>query len=254
MTEPLTDRVSEQLSAGSSAIFLDFDGTLVEFAQEPHLVKLEPEIRQAVDSLSRSSKGALAIVTGRDLTDIDHFMHPLSLPVAGIHGMLRRGWDGELHHQPVESEALERLESLLARLTQTNQGLLLERKPGSVALHYRQRPELESQCKDAVDAALSDLSEFHVLHGKMVIEIKAGGFNKGLALAEFMDEDPFRGRLPIFAGDDTTDEDAFAEVNRRGGVSIKVGAGDTGAGYRARGIRDFHRWLQDLARRFENSE
>ena len=124
---------------------------------------------------------------------------------------------------------------------------VLRRKRSSIALHYRARPELKDACVAAIDGATDDLGGIHILRGKMVIEAKAGSSNKGDAIDAFLGEPPFAGRVPLFAGDDVTDEDAFAVVNRRGGISIKVGPGETSASYRAGSIDDFLGWLELIA-------
>jgi trehalose 6-phosphate phosphatase len=144
------------------------------------------------------------------------------------------------------------LHERLARLADAEPGLLLEVKTGSIALHYRRRPDLERNCLEAVEKAIADLHGLETLRGKMVVEIKAGRSNKGDAIADFMKETPFRGRVPIFAGDDVTDEDAFREIARLSGLSIKIGSGDTSAGYRARGTAQFHQWLNDMASAFDS--
>jgi trehalose 6-phosphate phosphatase len=128
--------------------------------------------------------------------------------------------------------------------------LLLERKSAAVALHYRLRPELEAECIDTVERAVAGLSDVEVKRGKMVIEAKEGTHDKGDAVAEYLNERPFFGRRPVFAGDDVTDEDAFAIVNARGGISIKIGAGATRATYRAAGTTEFLAWLQRTAQAF----
>ena len=246
MTEALTKSVVRAIHPSSSAYFFDFDGTLVEFADQPDLVRLAPEIRRDIDRIAVAAGGALAIITGRDLGDVDRFLAPMVLPIAAVHGMMRRSADGIVHHSPVDGDAIEVLQDRLGAFVESTPGVLLERKQGSVALHYRVRPSLEAACVTAMDEAASDLSGVQLLRGKMVIEAKAGAGNKGLAVADFMAEQPFAGRTPIFAGDDITDEDAFEEVNVRRGISIKVGTGNTSAQYRIESIAALHEWLHDL--------
>lgn len=253
MTEALTESVIRAIHPSNSAFFFDFDGTLVEFADQPDLVKLAPEIRRDIDRIAGAADGALAIITGRDLGDIDRFLAPMVLPIAAVHGLMRRSADGFVHHSPVDGDAIEVLEDRLQAFVESTPGVLLERKQGSVALHYRRRPSLEAACVAAMDEAAYDLSGVHLLRGKMVIEAKAGAGNKGLAVAEFMAERPFVCRTPIFAGDDTTDEDAFREVNARHGVSIKVGTGSTCAQYRIEDIAALHEWLHELVDALEGA-
>lgn len=235
------------------AMFLDFDGTLVEIAKHPREVFVAPSTRRTMDRLQKALGGAVAVVTGRDIGDIDRLFAPLHLPVAGVHGMERRSHAGVLREQKVNGEVLETVAARLAPLLASEPGLLLERKRGSLALHYRNRPDLKAACARAMDAAVAGLVEIHLLRGKMVIEAKAGASNKGDAIGEFLGEPPFAGRVPFFAGDDVTDEDAFAAVNARGGVSIKVGTGGTRARYRAASIPAFLDWLDGVAGQLEGA-
>lgn len=247
MTEPLSADVLRMSDPDRTALFFDFDGTLVEFAERPELVRLAPNIKSDLKRLAGAVDGALAIVTGRDLADIDRFLHPLRLALAGVHGLMQRGLDGAMHRLPVDGQAIALLEDRLSGLIDASPELLLERKPGSLALHYRARPDLEKTCIATMDAAVRDLDGLTLLHGKMVVEAKAGDWNKGLAITRFMAERPFAGRVPFFAGDDVTDEDAFREVNALDGVSVKVGPGETAARYRVDTIAELHERLRELA-------
>ncbi|WP_309085803.1 trehalose-phosphatase [Chelativorans sp.] len=233
------------------AVFLDFDGTLADLAERPDQVSVPGETLHALQRLKRSLDGALAIITGRPIDDIDKFLAPLVLPVAGVHGLERRRAGGERMAAPVDQEKFGLLRERLQSFADANPGLLLEVKQGSMALHYRQRPDLAEACAAAVGAALTGLDGFHVLHGKMVIEVKGGTATKADALAAFMREEPFRGRVPFFAGDDVTDEDAFHEIARLSGISIKVGRGTTAALFRTDGTASFRHWLGSLADSFD---
>jgi trehalose 6-phosphate phosphatase len=233
--------------SSNSALFLDFDGTLVEIADHPENVKLEASTRIALERLSCSLGGAVAIITGREIDVIDRFTAPLQVPVAGIHGLARRDALGNLVPVVSENGFAETVEKNLAPLVAHEPGLLLERKTSSVALHYRARPDLEGACLAAFEAALAGMSGIELKRGKMVLEAKPNGADKGTAVLDFLKEAPFRGRTAWFAGDDVTDEDAFAEVNRLGGVSIKVGEGPTIAQYRAESTAAFLAWLEASA-------
>lgn len=230
-------------------MFLDFDGTLVEIVDHPEAVTLSVATRDALAMLSRSLDGALAVVTGREIEVIDRFTAPLRLPVAGIHGLVRRDFRGNHVQNGTGSEFVAIAEKRLAALVGRESGLLLERKSSSLALHYRARPELETECLAAIEEAVADMPGIELKRGKMVIEAKPTGANKGTAIIDFMADEPFRGRTPWFAGDDVTDEDAFFEVNRLGGVSIKVGDGPTIAQYRAESTASFLAWLEAEAQK-----
>jgi len=205
------------------ALFLDFDNTLVDLALRPESVLVPPGLITSLQRLQQGAGGALAIVSGRPLEQIDHFLAPLCLPAAGVHGVERRGADGVITQLPVPS--IERLLTHLNPLVAQHAGLLLEVKRGALALHYRRAPELEQACVQAMTAALQHEAGFILLRGKMVVEAKTADVDKGNAIAAFMQEAPFAGRRPVFIGDDITDEAGFAWVQSGGGLGIKVGPG-----------------------------
>ena len=216
----------------NAAFFVDFDGTLVDIAAMPDLVHVEPWVGDLLESLTHDLNGAVAVITGRPLGTVDAFLAPLKLPVAGEHGLVRRDAAGALH---VEDSALASMRTASNRLglfEVEHEGIILERKRVSVALHYRLRPELGEACEAAAIGAIWGEPALEVLRGKMVFEVRPRGRNKGTAVSAFLAEMPFVGRRPIFAGDDTTDEDGFKVVNANGGVTIKIGDGDTAAQYR----------------------
>jgi trehalose 6-phosphate phosphatase len=228
------------------ALFLDFDGTLVAIAERPDDVRLDPETRDALADLNGLLAGALAIVTGREIEVIDRFLAPLRLSIAGVHGLMRRDARGRTYTSPFDAGLPAAIERAVSPLLQKYPGLLIERKYGAVALHYRDHPELEQVSLDALQSAVCDLRETEIKRGKMVVEVKAIGGNKGAAVADFLKEEPFAGRRAVFAGDDVTDEDAFVLVNARDGISIKVGPGATSATYRSSGTAEFLDWLRRL--------
>src|SRR5690348_17074347 len=145
--EPMSDTtvLPFAIDRGRHALFLDFDGTLVEIAERPDAVRVEPEARAALAFLAHELAGAVAIVTGREIADIDYHLSPLSLPVAGVHGLTRRSFDGALADVTLSSAFVPVLEQALRPFAERNAGVLVERKRGAVALHYRLRPELEGE-------------------------------------------------------------------------------------------------------------
>ena len=161
---------------------------------------------------------------------------------------------GELDALEVDDAALGAVADALRSFAEQHPGLLVEAKPASVALHYRARPELADLSLDAARQAMPTGAPLHMLQGKMVIEIKAHAGDKGTAIASFMKLAQFSGRVPVFIGDDVTDEAAFTEVNRRKGVSIKVGCGATAAQFRIADPAAVQRLLIGLCKRFEQEE
>ncbi|MDN2567556.1 trehalose-phosphatase [Aquibium sp. A9E412] len=248
---PLLSYDDPRLVPGRVALFLDFDGTLAEITERPDAVRVDAETRAMLARLERATGGALAIVTGRAIGDIDGFLAPLRLAVAGVHGLERRTADGARLGAAIDEAAAARVRASLEAAAAEMPGTLVEAKPGSLALHYRQAPERAEAAIAAAHAAVEGLEGVHVLNGKMVVEVKLGSATKADAVAQFMDEPPFAGRLPVVCGDDVTDEDAFREAAARGGVTVKIGPGETVAGLRAAGPAELRRWLVALADSFE---
>lgn len=235
------------LDVTRTAFFLDFDGTLAEIVDDPALAEIKPRTLAAVEKLAAAAGNAVAVVSGRSVAQLDRFLHPLRLPLAGVHGMERRMPDGRLMTTAVDEDAQDALQARVAAFAEANPGLLAEPKPGSVALHYRNRPDLGSTCGDLAEGLARADPRIRVVPGKMVFEMKLGTLTKADAIAAFMQEPPFRGRLPFFAGDDMTDEAGFELVNALDGISLKIGPGDTAARYRIADTATFARRLEALA-------
>jgi len=232
------------LSAGC-AFFLDVDGTLLEHAARPDAVAADPRILRLLARLHLGAHGALALISGRSVGALDALFAPLRLPAAGQHGIERRDAQGRVHVHEFPAQALRSAVARIGSFAANSDGLILEDKGQSVALHYRLAPRLGESAHAAVTAAASTLGgAFEVLAGKMVVELKPSGRDKGSAIEEFMREAPFAGRMPVFVGDDLTDEAGFAVVNRLGGHSIKVGAGATVALWCAADAAAVRDWLE----------
>lgn len=228
------------------AFFFDFDGTLADIAEHPEDVAITRETRRVLERLLDASSGAVAIITGRDIVSIDRFLAPLKLPIAGVHGLMRRDANGHLHSPEFDMSALKAIENELQSLAEKEGGLLLERKHGAIALHYRQRPELEKACIETMERVAARSGNIELRRGKMVIEAIGCQTDKGAAIEHFLQEAPFRGRTPFFAGDDLTDEDGFALLNELDGISVKVGPGETKARYRTENRETLLSWLNSL--------
>jgi trehalose 6-phosphate phosphatase len=207
----------------SCALFLDFDGTLVDLAPQPDAVTVPTGLLATLDAVNQYLGGALALISGRPIEQIDDFLRPLRLPAAGVHGAERRSANGEMSY--LSTYPLEHVEESALRIAAQHPRLRVEIKRGSIALHYRQAPELEAQCIAVMQAAVEQSPGLTLLRGKMVVEAKPGGASKGHAIEAFMHEPPFRGRKPVFVGDDITDEVGFATVQAMQGLGVKVGDG-----------------------------
>jgi trehalose 6-phosphate phosphatase len=242
------------------ALFLDVDGTLVGIATTPQAARVEPTLPPLLQRLSKGSGGALALVSGRSLASIDALFAPLELPAAGLHGWERRRGDGTLASLGEPTAILAPLRPLLGAFAATRPGLLLEDKGGSLALHYRLGPQYAGAvCQRAREIAAAE-PRLRLIEGRKVVEFVPRGSDKGRAISEFLAEPPFAGRLPVYAGDDTTDEDGFVAVDRLGGISIKVanpearGGQASAACFGLPSVAALHDWLATVAGRLELAE
>lgn len=227
------------------AFFLDVDGTLLDYAPTPDTVLVDARVRRLIERLQRFSEGALALISGRAASDIDRLFNPLRTALAGQHGVERRDARGAWHRHALPEEGLRAAARELSRLAETHPGLVFEDKGLNLAVHYRLEPSLGPDVERLMRRLLGELgAQFELQGGKMVWEIKPSGRDKGLSVSEFMQEPPFAGRMAVFIGDDVTDESAFGAVNRLGGVSIKVGPGDSSARYRLPDAEAVRRWLE----------
>lgn len=225
-----------------TALFLDFDGTLADLAPQPEAVQVTAELVPTLRQLQAQLNGALAIVSGRQLAELDIFLAPLRLPTAAEHGAQCRWPSGEVIR--LASPDLRDAARLATALAAQHAGLRVEIKTAAVALHYRHATELEAQCLQVMLEATGSAPGLELLRGKCVFEVKPVGVSKGTAIAAFMAQPRFAGRLPLFAGDDVTDEAGFATVQQLGGQSIKIGEGDTLAHFRCATPAAFRQWLQ----------
>src|SRR3984893_15166549 len=208
-----------------TAILLDIDGTLLDLAPTPREVWVPPGLAKTLNGLLQRTSGALALVSGRSLNDIDLIFAPDRFPGVGGHGAeMRLSTDSEAvatHAPPMDKE----LKGRLAAIARLSPGILLEDKGYSLALHYRLAPHAEKAIYEAVSLIRADLpnAPIEVLPGKCVCEIKQSGFTKASGVRELMTREPFRGRRPIFIGDDVTDESVFAIMPDLGGLAFSVG-------------------------------
>lgn len=240
---------SDNLALTAIALFLDVDGTLLEIAATPQAASVSDDLRERLQALAHAGGGAVALVSGRAISDLDALFAPLTLPSAGLHGFERRGASRMYCTRPLPSAAaLEAARRAMLDLARRHAGLLVEDKRFALALHFRKVPHLEDIVVKAMENVAAGLEhELELQHGKMVVELRPVGATKAEAVADFMAEAPFAGRLAVFIGDDLTDEPAFELVNRLGGLSVVVSATrPSAARARLADVSAVHDWLAQL--------
>ncbi len=239
------DKVSLPDWPSQAALFLDVDGTLLEFADKPHLVERPPRFLALLERLAGETP--VAFISGRSIVDLDRILAPHQFPLAGIHGAERRNHAGQHSLTESDPEALKEPRAVINEFHSRHDGLVLEDKAVGLALHYRLRPDLEGEIH-ALEQQLDEMLPpgYGVMRGKMLIEVYTSSVDKGTAIREFMDEAPFAGATPVFIGDDVTDEAGFVVVNELGGVSVKVNHGDTVAQWRLGDVNAVIGWLEQV--------
>jgi trehalose 6-phosphate phosphatase len=191
--------------------------------------------------------GAVALVSGRTIRSLDELFAPLKLPAAGQHGEERRKASGVMQGASFVDAQLDPARAAVKRLVEAHPGTLAEDKERIIAVHFRMAPQLESSMRQAmIDIAKPLGGNYHIQNGNMVVEIKPRGFNKATAIEAFMQEPPFSGRRPVFAGDDLTDQDGFAMVEAQHGISIGVGNRVHGQ-YQLDNVGAVRDWLRNIA-------
>jgi len=231
-----------ELLRGAS-LFLDFDGTLVDIVPDPSAVEVTSGLRDLLAVLQERLGGRVAILTGRSASDVDARLQPVSMVLGGSHGLETR-IDGSaealVERPPGLDDALAKLRALQER----HPGVIVEEKPLCVAIHYRQAPQAEAACRAAVTEA-AQAHGLEVQPGKMVLELKPAGGDKGAALRTIMEQGGFAGTRPVFLGDDLTDEPGFRAAAALGGAGVLVGEQrDTEALYRVESVSCALDWLR----------
>ncbi|MBR0683492.1 trehalose-phosphatase [Roseomonas eburnea] len=210
------------------ALFLDLDGTLLDIAPEPDAVVVPATLPGTLAGLSARLGGALAIVSGRARGNVDRLLAPLALPGGFGHGAELRDADG----RPAETDSMPPLPddwpAHLSRFVERRPGLILERKPHGLALHFRAVPEYGAAVRAIMEDLVSEAVGFMLLPAHMAFEIRPRAATKARAVEALMATPPFRGRRPVFVGDDVTDEDGMAAARRFGGFGLHVGRDFTG--------------------------
>lgn len=236
------------------ALLFDIDGTLIDLAPTPDGIYIPPELPGQLKELWRRTSGALALVSGRTIVNIDEIVKPVRLPAVGGHGAeMRLSADGEV--QAAEVRPMDaHLKNRFMAIGNFSPGILIEDKGYSMALHYRLAPQAERHIFDAVAAIRADLPEapIEVLNGKFVVEIKHEGFSKATAVRELMKQPPFAGRRPIFLGDDVTDETVFAIMGDIDGIAYSVGRKAQGVAGHFDTPQDVRMWIAAMLKEQAN--
>ena len=238
-----------------AALFLDLDGTLLDFADRPLAVRMHAGTLVALRRLRSALGGALAVVSGRPLAEIDALCPMPDLAAAGLHGAHVRTADGQVDREQAPAGLLDEARALAHARLEALEGAYLEDKGEALALHYRGTPSVAASIAAlAVELQRMAGSAFVVQHGNHVVELRPHGRDKGSALAALMATAPFAGRTPWMIGDDLTDEHAFAAAAAAGGTSVLVGDRQPSlARFRLRDPADVRRWLEDAAVRLRGA-
>ncbi|MCM2505924.1 trehalose-phosphatase [Aureimonas altamirensis] len=238
-----------QIDFSRHALFLDFDGTLVDFVDDPSAVSIRSGTLRSLMALQAALSGALAIVSGRRIADLDRFLSPLEFAAAGVHGLELRSGPGAPVERIARPEDMDPIRAALAEGVAGDADLRLEDKGTALVLHYRTAPHRRQDAERLMDDAVSGVSGLKVMRGNNIVEVHPAGMDKGAALRRLMQAAPFAGRKPIYIGDDTTDEFAFAVVPELDGAGIKVGQGATAATERLADVSAVERWLAEAGER-----
>jgi trehalose 6-phosphate phosphatase len=235
------------------ALFLDVDGCLLDFADAPDAVTVPHALRTTLDGLVQRLHGAVALVSGRSLASIDALFAPMELPASGLHGIEQRSRDRNVA-APTPPPALEAIRTEARQVARQFPGALVEDKGAALALHWRVAPQAAATLRAFADVALPRLPGYCLQHGDSVVELRPAHGDKGSAILALMEQAPFRGHLPVFVGDDLTDESGFAIVNAHGGISVLVGDREPSAAHY--GLPDpkaVREWLAAIAAPTEES-
>ena len=238
----------DAITLPTRAVLLDVDGTILDLAPTPLEVVVPPDLTVALERLSKRVGGALAFVSGRPLAELDLFFQPLKLPSIAGHGAELRAADGSVARATAFLDPL--LKEKLAAVADGRPGLVIEDKGYSMALHYRLAPHLGATVREEVTAICATFpsAALEILPGKSVVEVKQPNFNKGSAVRILMQQPPFKGRRPIFIGDDVTDEAAFEVMPEFDGIGFSVGREVPGIAGMFESPRDVRRWIAEMVR------
>lgn len=230
------------------ALFLDVDGTLIDIAPTPESVHVPADLAGVLGTIANTVDGAVAVVSGRSIENIDQLLRPARLAAAGLHGSEFRAPGGHIETLP-PPPALESARPQLVELARRLPGVHIEDKGPAIAVHFRAVPEAAEAVEQQVSAIASESDgSLAAQKGKMVFELKPAIAGKGHAVERFMTLPEFAERMPIAIGDDFTDEDMFRIVNSLGGLSVRVGENDrpTAAQFHVESPAALRSWLASL--------
>jgi len=250
-TEP-TRTIPEGLSPGDIGLFLDVDGTLIDIAPRPDAVEVKPSLLDDLVAVEKALGGAIALVSGRPIAELDRLFAPLRLAASGVHGAELRRRPGGAVASLAEGRLGDDFWCALTRLLAEYPGSYAENKEVSFAVHYRDPgtdiARLEHALSSLMQRFAASGKTTRLISGRAVFEVQLNGFDKGRAIRRFMEEAPFRGRRPIFVGDDKIDQPGFDTALELGGLAYSVGIelpGLTGTFARPEAVRI---WLHELSR------
>jgi trehalose 6-phosphate phosphatase len=226
-----------------AAVFLDFDGVLVELAETPDAIQVPGKLGQLLNALVQATDGATAVVSGRAVADLRKYLPDFSGTLIGCHGAEIDQGAGVEQTVSVDAQAVEHLVALVEAFANCDAAYLAERKPSGAVLHFRRNPDLRGNAYHFLETILHDIPGFHIHHSKMAFEIRPDGVSKDAAVEQVLSQEPFANRRPVYIGDDVTDEPALLHCKGLDGISIKVGEGPTEAAYRLDETRDVLAYL-----------
>jgi len=251
-TDPPEDLERLSINADETALFLDFDGTLVDIAPTPDTIKVDASVRSLLNDLVREHKGAVSIVSGRNLQEISDRLDGFAGTISGGHGAEIRHASGHLPVIECDLARLGHIKKAAREFAVLEPRVIAEDKRFGVVLHFRQHPDMESKVREFLSSLIGSDDEFELQSAKMAVEIKPKGISKADAVKRITGFDEFAGRRILFAGDDETDESAFFWVNEQDGITIKIGEGPTCAHYRTHSPSAFKDWLRTQTKMMES--
>lgn len=234
------------LDTSRHALFLDFDGTLVDLSEHPSIVNVDPRINGHLAQLQEKLSGAIALVSGRRIADLDRFLFPFSSAAAGVHGLERRSEPGMPISLLAVPSALDEARKVLEAAALSEHGVIYEDKCTALVLNYRTSPEIDIWANELIGQVTRERPDLTVTRGDRIIEVHPSGMHKGRAVDDLMNIAPFNGRQPIYVGDDIPDEQAFRYVRNVGGIAIKIGYAASDAEFHLRNVEAFHHWLRNV--------